>query len=165
MALLSSGCGYALAGRGAFLPDYIQVVGIPQLQNASTFFQLEQILTERIRTEFIGRGRYRVVPGPEGADAVITGVISSVGVTPVAFTDQQLANRYQFLITMSMTFTDARTGQPLWTNAALTFREEYDLTLSGTLQSDTFVSQERAAVDRFVTDASRTIVTAILEAF
>ena len=62
LALTSSGCGYSLAGRGSFLPDYIRVVGIPQLVNNSTFFQVEQILTEKIRTEFIGRGRYTVLP-------------------------------------------------------------------------------------------------------
>ena len=55
IALASSGCGYSLAGRGSFLPQYIRVVGIPQLTNATTFFQVEQILTEKIRTEFIGQ--------------------------------------------------------------------------------------------------------------
>ena len=28
-----SGCGYALAGRGSFLPAYIQTIGIPQFGN------------------------------------------------------------------------------------------------------------------------------------
>ena len=27
----SSGCGYALAGRGSFLPDYIRTIGIPNM--------------------------------------------------------------------------------------------------------------------------------------
>ena len=67
-AVASSGCGYALAGRGSFLPAYIRVVAIPQLENASTFFQAEQVLTEKIRSEFIGRGKYTVVPDVTGAD-------------------------------------------------------------------------------------------------
>ena len=37
-------------------------VGIPPLENRTTFFQVEQVLTEKIRTEFIGRGKYEVVP-------------------------------------------------------------------------------------------------------
>ena len=37
LACGGSSCGYALAGRGSFLPAYIRVVGIPQLQNNSTF--------------------------------------------------------------------------------------------------------------------------------
>src|SRR5688572_30480738 len=78
LALSGAGCGYALAGRGSFLPDYIRVVAIPQLQNNSTFFQVEQVLTEKIRTEFIGRGKYNVVPEIAGADAVVSGAVTGI---------------------------------------------------------------------------------------
>lgn len=165
--LTAPGCGYALAGRGSFLPDYIRTVGVPQLVNNTPFFQVEQILTEKIRTEFIGRGRYAVVPEAEGTDAVVTGTVTSIAVQPVGFTEQQLASRYQFTLTMNLTFTDARTGQALWSNSALTFREEYELsTRSNTeLEGATFLSQERSAFDRIADDVARTVVTAILEAF
>jgi hypothetical protein len=166
-ACASPGCGYALAGRGSFLPDYIRVVGIPQLVNQSTFFQVEQILTEKIRTEFIGRGRYTVIPNPEGADAVVTGAVTSITVQPVGFTEQQLASRYLFTLTMRVEFTDARTTKVLWANQALTFREEYELTTRSNiaLQGDTFLSQERNSFDRIADDVARTVVTAIVEAF
>ena len=75
LGFTTSGCGYALAGRGTFLPEYINVIGIPELVNSSTFFRVEQILTEKIRTEFIGRGRYTVIAAAEGADAVVTGAL------------------------------------------------------------------------------------------
>ena len=38
--VVSSGCGYALAGRGSFLPTDIRVVAIPQLMNRTTFFDV-----------------------------------------------------------------------------------------------------------------------------
>ncbi len=162
-----AGCGYALAGRGSFLPPYIRVVGIPQLVNSSTFFQVEQILTEKIRTEFIGRGRYTVIPAPEGADALVTGAVTSITVQPVGFTAQQLASRYLFTLTMRVEFTDVRTSKVLWANSALTFREEYELiTRSNTaLEGDTFLTQERSSFDRISDDVARTVVTAIVEAF
>ena len=50
-----SGCGYALAGRGSFLPSDIRVVGIPLLENRTPVARLDQIFTEKIRTEFIER--------------------------------------------------------------------------------------------------------------
>jgi hypothetical protein len=161
------GCGYSLAGRGSFLPDYIRVVGIPALVNNSTFFQVEQILTEKIRTEFIGRGRYNVVPGIEGADAVVTGAVTSIAVQPVGFTEQQLASRYVFTLTMRVEFTDARTTKVLWSNQALTFREEYELATRSNiaLEGATFLSQERNSFDRIADDVARTVVTAIVEAF
>ena len=167
VTLVSSGCGYSLAGRGSFLPDYIRTVGIPQLVNQTPFFQVEQILTEKLRTEFIGRGRYAVLPEATGADAVVTGSVTSITVQPVGFTENQLASRYQFTLTMNVTFSDARTNQALWTNSALTFREEYELsTRSNTaLEGATFLSQERSSFDRIADDVARTVATAILEAF
>ena len=162
-----SGCGYALAGRGSFLPDYIQVVGIPQLANNTPFFQVEQTLTEKIRTEFIGRGRYTVIPNAEGADAVVTGTVTSITVQPVGFTEQQLASRYQFAVTMNVQFTDVQTSKVLWSNGSLTFREEYELSTRSNvaLEGATFLSQERSSFDRISDDVARTVVTAILEAF
>ena len=31
----AASCGYALAGRGSFLPDYIKTLGIPMFGNAT----------------------------------------------------------------------------------------------------------------------------------
>jgi hypothetical protein len=167
LGFTGSGCGYALAGRGSFLPADIRVVGIPPLANRTTFFDVEQILTEKIRNEFIGRGKYRVVPEPTGADAVLNAEITSITLSPVGFTTTQLASRYQFVLTMKVDFTDARTNRSLWANDALTFREEYELNAqgTGTIEGATFVDQQRGSFDRIATDVARTVVTAIVEAF
>jgi hypothetical protein len=163
----STGCGYSLAGRGSFLPAYIRTVAIPQLVNRTTFFDVEQILTEKIRAEFIGRGKYDIVTEPARADAVLTGEVLGISVQPVGLTDQQLASRYLFTLTMRVAFTETRTSQVLWSNDALSFREEYELsTRSGSaLEGAAFLDQERSAFDRIATDIARTVVTAILEAF
>jgi hypothetical protein len=167
LVLVVPGCGYSLAGRGSFLPAYIQVVGIPQLINHTTFFDVEQILTEKVRAEFIGRGKYRIVPDTTGVDAVLSSEVLSIYVQPSGYTDAQLASRYMFTVTMKVAFTDARTNEVLWSNDALTFREEYELATRGNvaLEGAAFLDQERAAFDRIATDIARTVVTAILEAF
>jgi hypothetical protein len=167
LATLSSGCGYALAGRGSYLPAYIRVVGIPPLENRTTFFQVEQILTEKIRTEFIGRGKYSVVSTPAGANAVLSGAITGITVTPVGFTQQQLSSRYLFTVTMRVQFLDALTNQVLWSNETLTFRDEYDLQTRSdvALEGAAFLDQERTSFERISTDVARTVVSAILEAF
>jgi hypothetical protein len=164
---MSAGCGYALAGRGSFLPDYIREVGIPQLENKTTFFQVEQVLTEKIRTEFIGRGKYTVRPESAGADAVLTGEIISMSVQPVGFTEQQLASRYLITMTMRVAFTEVRTGEVLWSDDALTFRSEYELARRDATATapEAFVDQERTSFDRISSDIARSVVTAIVEAF
>ena len=165
--LCLSGCGYALAGQGAFLPADIITVGIPLLENTTTFFDVEQVLTEKIRTEFIGRGRYEVVAVEVGADAVLTGTVSSITLQPVAFSEGQFASRYLFTVAMGVEFTDARTNEVLWSSASLTFSDEYELASAGGLAVDggAFLDQECNAFDRISDDVARAVVTAILEAF
>jgi len=167
LSLASTGCGYALAGHGSFLPTDISVVGIPPLVNRTTFFDVEQILTEKIRNEFIGRGKYRVVPEAAGADAVLNAEIVSITLAPIALTSTQLASRYQFVLTMKVDFVDARINKSLWANEALSFTGEYDLTANAgnAIDASSFADQQRSAFDRMATDAARQVVTAIVEAF
>lgn len=164
---LASGCGYALAGRGSFISPDIKVIGIPVLGNRSTFFDVEQVLTEKLRTEFIGRGSFRIEPSEAGADAVVIGEITGISVQPSAFNDQQLATRYLFLLTMKVSFTDLKAARVLWSNDALQFRGEYELSqrTATSVQGAGFLDEERSAFDRISTDVARTVATAILEAF
>ena len=84
--LVQSGCGYSLAGRGSFLPVYIKRIGIPLFTNATTVFELDRRVTDKVRAEFIGRGKYAVTNDAIGADAMLTGEIVNISVQPVGFT-------------------------------------------------------------------------------
>jgi hypothetical protein len=167
VAVSSAGCGYSLAGRGSFLPAYIQTVGVPLFANNTTVFDIEQILTQQIRQEFIGRGKYRVVPDATGVDAVLSGTVSSVTVAPSAFNEQQQATRYAVSVVVDVEFRDLRENKVLWENASLVFRDEYEVGgPSGTvLDVNTFFGQESNAIERLATNFARAVVTAILEAF
>jgi hypothetical protein len=167
VALVSSSCGYALAGRGSFLPDYIRVIGIPPVENRSSFQEVALVLTDKIRTEFIGRGKYTVVPDASGSDAVLAAEITGVSAQPIGFNESQLASRYLFVMTMRVQLTDTRTNMVLWSNDAMTFREESELTTrtASTTFDASFLDQERASFDRIANDVARSVVTSILEAF
>jgi hypothetical protein len=165
-SLSASSCGYALAGRGSFLPAYIRVVGIPSIENRTPFQRVEQVLTEKVRNEFINRGKYQVVPTTAGVDAVLSGAITNIVMQPVGLNEQQFASRYLFTVTMRVQFSDSRTSEILWSNESLTFREEYDLSRRGAqVDAAAFLEQEGPAFERISTDLARTVVSAILEAF
>ena len=119
-----SGCGYSLAGRGSFLPSYIRTIGIPTFTNHTIVFDLERKISERVRTEFIGRGRYNVVDATTGVDAVLTGEILSVTLTPSAMTEQNLASRYAVTLTAKLEFKDLKTDKVLWQNPAMKFNRK-----------------------------------------
>jgi hypothetical protein len=165
MASAASGCGYALAGRGSYLPSYIKKVAIPPVENRTNVSRLETILTDRIRTEFLGRNRqYEVVTEEAGAQAVLRAELIGFSTQTAGLNAQQLSNRLLVTIVVKASFIDLTKNEVLWSNDALTFRDEYQFAAAG-VSAATLIDQERSTVDRIATDAARTVVTAILEAF
>jgi len=163
----AAGCGYSLAGRGSFLPAYVKAIGVPMFANRTTVFNLETLLTEKVRSEFIGRGKYTILPQATGGiDALLTGEITSVTLTPASFTAQQVASRYAITMTARIELRDMRANTVLWENPSLMFRQEYEA-VSGTSVTDpsAFFNQQANALDRVSSEFARTIVSAILEAF
>jgi hypothetical protein len=162
----SAGCGYALAGRGSFLPAYIQTIAVPVFANRTAVFNLETVLTEKVRSEFIGRGKYQIQPGTANADAVLTGVVTSVDLQPGTLSDAGLVSRYLIRMTAQIEFRDVRTDTVLWEDPQMVFREDYEASSGQSgLDPAAFFGQEANAVDRITTDFAHTIVSAILEAF
>lgn len=162
----SASCGYALAGRGSFLPDYIERLGIPMFGNTTPYQTVEQVFTQKVRLEFQTSRRYIVVPSDEGVDGIVRGEISSISLQPVSLTDAQLASRFRVTVVLKVALEDVKAQKTLWENAALSLSDEYELASPSTgADVAAFVGNERVAVDRMSTDFARSIVSAILEAF
>ena len=162
----AASCGYALAGRGSFLPDYIKTLGIPMFGNATQYQTVEQVFTQKVRLEFQSSRRYTVVPSDEGVDGIVRGEISSISLQPVSLNANQLASRTRVTVILKVKFEDVKEGKTLWENPALSFSDEYELANPSIGQDvSAFVGNERVAMDRLSTDFARSVVSAILEAF
>lgn len=165
--LAAAGCGYSLAGRGSFLPAYIKIIGVPQFTNNTTTFNLDQIVTAQVRQELQNRGgSFRVQPDATG-DAILTGVIAAINLTPSKFNQSQQATAYRVTVTASVEFKDTHTNKVIWTNPAMTFSEEYDVSSSASVTSDVnqFFGQNTTALTRLATNFAKSVVTSILENF
>jgi hypothetical protein len=130
-------------------------------------FNAETVLTEKVRSEFIGRGKYTVLPEAGGVDALLVGEITAVSRQPISFaTNQVTASRYIITMTARIELRDQRRNTVLWENPSITIRQEYEAT-AGTdaLDPAALFSQDANALDRLSTDFAQTIVSAILEAF
>jgi hypothetical protein len=168
VVLSGSGCGYSLAGRGSFLPSYIKVISVPQFTNNTPVFEIERTLTEHVRAELIGRGRYRVESDrTRPSDAVLTGEILHIGIGPAAFDAQQRATQLNIVVVAKIEFRDLKTDKVLWSHPALPITERYDVTSPNpSLPTvDTFLGQNANAVQRLSTEFARAVVAAILESF
>lgn len=166
---LMSGCGYSLAGRGSFLPDYIKSIGVPVFGNRTPLFNFETLITEKVRQEFISRGKYHIVPDDNNVDAVLTGEVIGVNIAPASYTVQQLASRYSITMSARVSLRDVREDKVLWENPSLIFRQDYDAQSAvngqATIDPAAFFGQDRNALDRMTSEFARSIVSAILEAF
>ena len=160
-----SGCGYSLAGKGSFLPAYIKRIGVPMFTNNTAVFDLDRQVTERVRTEFIGRGKYTIVPEATGVDGLLTGVISSVSLIPVAFNQAQQATRYALTLSASVEFKDMHANKVLWSNPSMQYREEFALDPTSAVDLNTFLGQDVDARQRMANEFARSLVSSILEAF
>ena len=164
--LASTGCGYSLAGRGSFLPSYIKSIGVPTFANRTPVFNVETMITEKVRREFVGRGKYTVQPQATGVDATLIGEVASIAINPASFTPNQLASRYVITMSARIELRDNHSNTVLWQNPSLVFRQDYEAA-SGTsgLDPTAFFGQQANALDRVTSEFARTIVSAILEAF
>ena len=139
---------------------------MPTFVNRTTVFNLETLLTQKVRAEFIGRGKYQILPESTGVDALLNGEVTSVSISPSSFTSAQIASRYTITMSAKIELKDVRENKVLWENPSVFFRQEYEAT-SGTsaLDPGAFFQQDLNALDRMSGEFARTIVSAILEAF
>jgi hypothetical protein len=166
LVLCLPGCGYSLAGRGSFLPAYIKVIGIPMFVNNTNVFDVEKKITARVISEFIGRGKYKVDTNTTGVDAVLLGEISSITLSPAAFTEERQASRYVLTLTAKIEFKDVKADKVLWSNPSMQFREEYDVTNTASATDPAaFFGENVNALDRLASEFARSVISAILEAF
>lgn len=161
-----SSCGYSLAGRGSFLPAYIRSIGVPTFANRTVVFNLETMVTQKVRSEFIGRGKYQILPEATAVDALLTGEVTAVSIQPASFNPQQLASRYAITMTARIELRDIRENKILWENPSVLFRQEYDASGGrAVVDPAAFFQQDTNALERISAEFARTIVSAILEAF
>ena len=154
-------CGYHLAGRGSTLPPTVRSVGIPIFDNRTSRPELEQRVTEHVVDEFTTRGRVRILPGEEGADAVLRGTLFTYTTTPVVLNPEGRATRYEILITARVVLSEPATDKVFWEDDHFLFKRQYDVPEV----SITFVDQEIVAIDNVATDFARSVVSSILEGF
>jgi hypothetical protein len=114
----------------------------------------------------LGRGRYEVKAQRTQVDAVLLGEILAIGIAPAAFNEQQQATRYAVTMVTKIEFRDLKTDKVLWSNPALAFTEQYDVTTTQTATDpNAFLGQNVNAMERLTSEFARTVISAILESF
>lgn len=162
IAMTLSGCGYALVGRGNFLPSGITTVHIPPFVNRTTRVELEQQVTQSVAEEMVSRSRLRIVADEKQSDSVLRGTITSFAIQPVAY-ENAVATQYQVSVTASIELVDRRNDEQkvIWKNDQYRFTETYPINL----QSGDAFDQESRAIREIARQFAETLVASLLEGF
>jgi hypothetical protein len=164
LAAAAPGCGYSLVGKGITTDPSVRRIGVPLFVDQTGKPGLDARLTQAVIAELLKRGRFTVVKGTEGVDAVVEGEIITYNVVPIGFSEsegQTQANRYVINLVAKVRYRKIGVREPLWSNDAFALRDEYDI--SGDPAS--FFDREDQTIERIAEGFARNLVAAMLEAF
>ena len=162
VALCFCGCGYHVVGTTNNLPGTIHTIAVPTFQNATTNYRIEQRFTDAVVHELLARTKYHVVAKEENGDAVLRGSVVSLTANPVTFdTVTGRATTILVTVTASVHLEDRASGNTLYRNDGLVFREPYEISTD----IPSFFEEEGPALDRMSRDFAERVVASILENF
>jgi len=160
--LALTGCGYHVSGHGDLMPKTVKTIAVMPFGNLTVRYKLARLLPADIGHEFIARTRYAIVADSNQADAVLTGNLTNFAYYPTIFDPVSgRATTVQVIVTVQVTLTDRATGKVIYTRSGYEFRERYEISID----PKAYFDESGTAMDRVSRDASRSIVSAVLEAF
>jgi TolB-like protein len=155
------GCGYKLAGTGTFLPKNIKIVAVAPFENRTGRPEIEVRVTEAVARELSRHGGMKIVTDKALADAYLEGAVTDFHTTPVQFNADGRATRLETSVVLRSSLRDLASGEILWSQANLLFRDQYDVQQ---VEANYF-DLETTALDTLARGAAQTLVNSITEGF
>lgn len=173
VVIMFSGCGYKLSGYGVHIPSNIRTIMIPDFENQTTRYQVEQYITFAVRNEFIKRSNLELANSQSSADSMLEGKITAFEVAPVSYDPDASANVYRVTIVISVRFIDLKTDKVIFESEGLSFSEDYDIDPAdlnpagdpNQFSTSDFFAQETGTLKKISDEFAISVVTTILENF
>ena len=127
LLILFSSCGYHFTGGGDF-PGGVKSVFIEFFKNRTSETGISNILTNDLIYE-VTRMKKVSLAGESKADAILSGVVTSMSINTIAHQGTQSSLERRVSITVDLKLKD-RDGRDLWSRKAISANEEYDVVAS-----------------------------------
>jgi len=121
------GCGYTT--RSSLDPKY-RTIHVAPFQNRSKEYGLQAPLTNAVIRKFMADGRLDVVPR-EGADVLLEGVILNYRLRGLTYDERDDVTQFLCVVIAGVRVTDARTGEALWEDKAMSGETTFYTRASG----------------------------------
>ena len=157
-----TGCGYRVGGKADLMPKTVKTIAIPTFGNLTTRYKIADRLGNAVSREFLTRTRYQIVADPNGADAVLSGVVVNYVAYPTVI--DQVTNRaagVQIQVILRLTLTEKVSGKVLFTRPNMEVRERYEISID----QNQYFEESETALERLSRDVARSVVSAVLSGF
>jgi len=121
--LALAACGYHFKGAGLSVPEGVDTIAVTLLENRTSESGIETVFTSDLVYEFTRSKVLRVVD-KNTADAVLGGIIKSIGVQTISHAADYSSDERRVTITLNLSLM-SRDGGVLWSDTALSDQEEY----------------------------------------
>jgi hypothetical protein len=155
-----TGCGYRVASKNRLTVPFDSVAVTP-LENLTTYYQVEQILTRALINELVKSSGWDVRREPAKAQAVLEGQISRLAVSPLTFGRASFGSSFLVLMFAQVRLRDRSSGEILYENNDYVFREQYVINV----EVENFFSEMNPALERISQDFATSLVANVLENF
>jgi TolB-like protein len=95
------------------------------------------------------------------ADAYLEGAVTDFRTTPVQFNSEGRATRLESAVVLRASLRDLKSGEILWSQANLLFRDQYDVQQ----EEANYFDLETTALEGLARGAARTLTESITEGF
>jgi outer membrane lipopolysaccharide assembly protein LptE/RlpB len=127
-------CGYHFKGAGLKPPQGVRTIAITVLENRTSESGIERVFTNDLTFEFTRSKVLRLV-GKDKADAILSGIIKSMGEQTISHTASYDSGERRVVITLDLTLK-SQDGGILWSDAALSDREVFKVFPDDRLATD-----------------------------
>jgi len=160
--LMLVNCGYRFSAGGEHIAPDIRQVYVDTFTNDTSEAYVENYVRNGFIDQFRRSTRFTITDGKETADAVLTGSVKNVRLSPLASDrfDKTTENRVWMVI--GIQFKDRRSGKMIYVNRALTGEQSYLLDQTDINRSSI---NRSAALQKLSLDLSEAGFRAIMSGF
>jgi hypothetical protein len=135
LVLLLAGCGYQFAGGGKSTYPAIRSVFVEAITNRTSEANADTIFRSAFNTEIVQRGRFKLAPSREAADAVLRGTILNLQASPLSYRTTNLSAEDRLTVTLELSFEEIESGRVLWSNGSVSLTGDYPVSSVGATET------------------------------
>jgi len=135
-ALLLVGCGYHFAGGGDNIDPAIKTIFVETFDNRTSEAQAANYFQSAFASQFVQRGRFRLVSNLQEADAICRGAILALHTGSLSYQASNLAAEERMTVTLSISLEENKSGKVLWASQNFVGTSDYAVAAVGATEAN-----------------------------